>query len=273
MKRITDENGNRIYQTPDGNFPSVTTILSASDSPANRARLDKWRENNPGKLEEAQKRGSTTHAAIERWLAGYTHLTEEESEYTPYIENAKLAMERVGLLRSSTEIVWSEKPLCDLGTCDRKYFFGSDGIPRVWSNLYKFAGCPDIIANINGSYRIIDLKTSDVLYRATSPNRKQLDEREYLAQFRGWQKFMKCAHQLAAYTLAIEEMTGLNIEKMIIVSSTSMDYNTITLYEQDIDKYKSKFIEKVSKFYADTGGEARLACQHIPAKCQESPWL
>ena len=45
LSRTTDENGKRLYQTPDGRrVPSVTTILSATQPEEKKQALQNWRK-------------------------------------------------------------------------------------------------------------------------------------------------------------------------------------------------------------------------------------
>jgi len=72
MKRV-DANGVRLYETPGGLFPSVTTILGATKATEDKAALDAWRarmgEEEADRIrDEAAKRGSRFHAVIEGWL-------------------------------------------------------------------------------------------------------------------------------------------------------------------------------------------------------------
>ena len=65
-----EEGERRLYQTPRGDFPSVTTILGAT---ANKVEIQRWRER-VGEAEaerirsEAADRGNALHEMIERYL-------------------------------------------------------------------------------------------------------------------------------------------------------------------------------------------------------------
>ena len=68
---ITRKNisGKRLYETPDGNFPSITTVLSS----LSKASIQEWR-NKVGAEEanristQASRRGTKTHKIIEDYL-------------------------------------------------------------------------------------------------------------------------------------------------------------------------------------------------------------
>ena len=55
-------NGSRHYKTPFGSLPSVTTILSATQG--SKAALERWAKKNPGKKEQAARRGTAVHARM-----------------------------------------------------------------------------------------------------------------------------------------------------------------------------------------------------------------
>ena len=61
--------GKRLYETPDGNFPSITTVLSS----LSKASIQQWR-NKVGAEEanristQASRRGTKTHKIIEDYL-------------------------------------------------------------------------------------------------------------------------------------------------------------------------------------------------------------
>lgn len=63
--------GKRYYVTPYGKLPSVTTILKATESAESKARLEKWKANEPDAdqiASDARERGTALHAAIEHYL-------------------------------------------------------------------------------------------------------------------------------------------------------------------------------------------------------------
>ena len=51
-------------------MPSVTTVLSATETEKSKAGLRTWNLNNPGKLEEASTRGSAIHKCCENHIRG-----------------------------------------------------------------------------------------------------------------------------------------------------------------------------------------------------------
>ena len=74
--------GSRHYKTPFGALPSVTTILSATQG--NKASLERWNKKNPGKKEEAARRGTAVHSRMEHYLLGerdFEHEKDEDPEF------------------------------------------------------------------------------------------------------------------------------------------------------------------------------------------------
>ena len=84
-------------------MPSVTTVLSATETEKSKAGLRTWQKNNPGMLEAASKRGSAIHLGCENYLRGLDPGVPEEyqdfwSGLTPYLD-------------WFDTIHWSERPL------------------------------------------------------------------------------------------------------------------------------------------------------------------
>lgn len=136
--------GVRIYNTPEGNFPSVTSVLGAIPNPD----LDKWREA-VGQEEaeriskEASSRGTRLHNAVEKYLLG-------EEFKGDMIVKQHLA-QLIPFLKRISTIYGLEIPL--------------------YSSKLKSAGTCDCIAKIDGIDCIIDFKTSKrVKEREDIPN-------------------------------------------------------------------------------------------------------
>ena len=76
--RIQTPSGYRKYLCSGLYLPSVTTVLSATESAKSKAGLKTWQANNPGALEEASKRGSAIHLGCENYLRGLDPGVPEE---------------------------------------------------------------------------------------------------------------------------------------------------------------------------------------------------
>ena len=68
--RIQTSAGHRKYLCSGLYMPSVTTVLSATESEKSKAGLRTWQKNNPGALDEASTRGSAIHLGCENYLRG-----------------------------------------------------------------------------------------------------------------------------------------------------------------------------------------------------------
>ena len=72
-------------------MPSVTTVLSATETEKAKAGLRNWQKNNPGALEAASTRGSAIHLGCENYLRGLDPGVSEEYQdfwngITPYLD-------------------------------------------------------------------------------------------------------------------------------------------------------------------------------------------
>ena len=76
--RIQTTAGHRKYLCSGLYMPSVTTVLSATETEKSKAGLKQWQLNNPGALEEASTRGSAIHLGCENYLRGLKPDVPEE---------------------------------------------------------------------------------------------------------------------------------------------------------------------------------------------------
>ena len=68
--RIQTASGHRKYLCSGLYMPSVTTVLSATESQKSKDGLKTWQANNPGALEAASARGSAIHLGCENYIRG-----------------------------------------------------------------------------------------------------------------------------------------------------------------------------------------------------------
>ena len=159
--------GSRHYKTPFGALPSVTTILSATQG--NKASLERWNKKNPGKKEEAARRGTAVHSRMEHYLLGERDFKHEKDEDPEFIKTLvePFWKDLPEKLDKFDEVIWAENPA---NPEDYAWTIGGDGISRVWhpgitdNETYGWAGAPDIIATYKGKTVLGDLKTSNGLY-------------------------------------------------------------------------------------------------------------
>jgi genome maintenance exonuclease 1 len=133
IKRITDPSGSRLYQTPSGNYPSVTTVTSILSNDA----INAWKER-VGKYESdriskrASRRGTEIHELCEHYL--------KDEPYKVDIFNRSMFNSLIPCLDNIDNIHCLETPL--------------------FSTKMKVAGTVDCIAEYNGVLSVIDFKTS-----------------------------------------------------------------------------------------------------------------
>ena len=66
--RITTQSGYRKYLCSGMYLPSVTTVLSATETEKSKKGLQQWQLNNPGALQAAAARGTAIHKCCEDYL-------------------------------------------------------------------------------------------------------------------------------------------------------------------------------------------------------------
>jgi hypothetical protein len=230
--RIQTPAGYRKYLCSGLYLPSVTTVLSATESEKSKKSLATWQQNNPGALDAASKRGSAIHLGCENYLRGLPPNVPEE--YQPFWNGLSQYLDWFDLLH------WSERPLrpdwYHLRSEDKEVAF-------VWSVEHRYAGCPDLIGEIGGVKVIADFKTSNGPYRNSFPDRG--DRMGY----GGFRKYQKCAQQMAAYRLALEERTGFRCDVALVIVSTPETSQAIFIDGDQLNLYESRFLKRVKQFH------------------------
>jgi hypothetical protein len=145
LKEI-QKNGSRFYTTPDGDFPSVTTVVGFEK----QQFFSEWRSKNPEESKRVTSRGTKFHSLIEKYLNNETlNLDDENSNLKSLFLLLKPEIDKIN------NIVALETPL--------------------WSKILGLAGRTDCIAEYDGKLSIIDFKAS------TKEKRKQ-DIENYFTQ-------------------------------------------------------------------------------------------
>ncbi|MEK9696477.1 MAG: hypothetical protein VW270_11970, partial [Candidatus Poseidoniales archaeon] len=125
----------RLYSTPDGAFPSVTTVLSILTEEAIQAWRNRVGEEEANRVSgRASSRGTKVHSIIEDYLNG-----KDTTEYLPHIRQS----------------LANVQPILDsrIGR-----IFGIE-VP-LYSKHLQLAGRCDAIAEFDGVVSILDWKTS-----------------------------------------------------------------------------------------------------------------
>lgn len=167
----------RTYHTPEGSYPSLTTILGKT-SP-NQVWLQKWKDR-VGEEEaarvskEATDRGTWVHEIAERHFNGedvYSSMHNLPSDVR------QMSLDLIKIVETGVEEVWGQEQI-------------------LWSNKYKYAGRTDMVGIWKGSPAIIDFKTSKKPKQS-----KQI--RDY---------FIQCC----GYAVAHNEMYGTGIKNIVV---------------------------------------------------------
>ena len=205
--------GIRTYDIGKEKLPSVTTILSATQTEEKKASLARWQAK-VGKNEatrvkqQAASRGSNMHLFLEKFILGQGHddLTEE----------GKVA-------KSMAQTV------IDKGLGELQEIWGSE-VTLWYPDLY--AGATDLVGVYDYEDSIIDIKQSN------KPKR-----REWIDDY-----FM----QLAAYAMAHNQIYDTQISQGVILMCTPDNYfQKFQIKGKEFKEYKYKFLERVDKYYKD----------------------
>lgn len=124
-------NGQRYYSTPEGSYPSVTTVVGWEK----RKFFAEWRKNNPEESKRVTTRGSRLHSLIEKYIKNDTLNKKKIDPFT-----LDLFLQIKNEIDKIDNIKAIECPL--------------------YSNLLKLAGRVDCIAEYDGVLSVIDFKGS-----------------------------------------------------------------------------------------------------------------
>ena len=241
--RITTSSGYRKYLCSGMYLPSVTTVLSATETEKSKKGLLTWQKNNPGGLEAAAARGTAIHACCEDYLRGLPVNVPEE--YRAFWNGMDQYLDWFDVIH------WSERPL----RSDWNHLRSDDKeVAFVWSTEYKYAGCPDLIGEIGGVRVIADFKTS------TGPYSNVFPERGDRVGFGGFRKFQKCAQQMAAYRRALKERTGFQCDAALVIVTTEETTQGIFIDTDQLDLYDSRFIKRANMFHENEANNEAEDC-------------
>jgi hypothetical protein len=173
-------NGRRLYATPSGKLPSVTTILDKTKTEESKAALENWRKN----IGHARAQQITTEAA------------NRGTRMHSYLEN--YVIDGVIKERGSNPFSWVSHAMAQVvikeGLVNVNEYWGVE-VPLYFPDVY--AGTTDLVGVHKGVPAILDFKQS---------NKPKKDE---------WITDYKL--QLAAYALAHNEIHGTDINKGVIL--------------------------------------------------------
>ena len=174
-------NGQRWYDCPKGFYPSITTILGATESPEKVASLENWRNSlGHAKAAEVSKKatdhGTNVHLLAERYLKGEN--VQAEIGGLPVPQPDLAAFHALRLKLDKIDEIWGQEV-------------------ALYSETIEVAGRCDLIGKYKGKPVIVDFKTSSRI-----KSRKDIGNYEL---------------QLAFYAIAHNEMFGTDIDTGVIL--------------------------------------------------------
>ena len=203
-----DNDGPRTYNVGDKKIPSVTTILSATQSKEKREALDRWRERegyqNAARItQQAAKRGTEMHYVLEQYIngVGYLNLSDEGAQ-------ARMM---------AHEIILNLEPL--------KVVYGSE-VSLAYED--QWAGSTDLVCLYDGKPTILDFKQSN------KPKREEWIEDYY--------------YQIAAYSLAHKKNYGPITQGMISICTKDKLYQGFKMNEDKLKQYEDKWFKRVEEY-------------------------
>ena len=204
--------GKRHYNIDDKEkLPSVTTILSATQSAEKREALAKWRESK-GEAEatrivdQAGARGTAMHKILEMYILKQGYL--DETEVGKQAHNMALRVIEQGL-------------------CNVPEYYGTE-CTLYYPGLY--AGQTDLVGIHKGQDAIIDFKQTN-----------KPKKREWIEDY--------CL-QLAAYAMAHNFIYKTQITKgVVMMCSKDNYYQEFVIEGNEFQEYKHNFLRRVDEYY------------------------
>ena len=209
----TSLEGQRHYEITGEKLPSVTTILSATQSDEKRESIARWtarvgKEQATRVKDQAASRGTNMHLHLERYIEGRGHLD--------LTDEGQVAGDMA-------------KTIISKGLCDLSEIWGSE-VVLFYPDLY--AGQTDLVGVYDYEDSIVDFKQSN------KPKRK-----EWIDDY-----FM----QLGAYAMAHNCVYETEITQGVILMCTPDNYfQKFQIKGKEFIKYQHKFLERLDKYYSD----------------------
>lgn len=215
LNRIDGEQ--RLYEIPSGSkVPSVTTILSATESEENKQGLANWRSFVGDQvadeiMKEACTVGTFMHENLENRMIG-------EEDHQGSMPIRKLARRMADVIQANA---WPK-------------------IPEIWGQeamLYYdglYAGTSDLVGLYEGEPAIMDYKNS------RKPKSKSKIHNYFM--------------QGCAYALAHNKMYGTNISKVVLFicvreDPKNLEYQEFMIEGDEFTDFCDQWITRVHKFY------------------------
>lgn len=206
----------RTHLTPIGNLPSVTQILSATESPEAQDKLRKWQQKMDkihgsgaaeAKSTAAKNRGIILHDLVKNYLNSSTFSQPENNIFWnnlhPFLKSIKN----------------------DWLVCEH----------LVWSK-YGYSGICDLVAKIDNQVTLVDWKTS-----------KRTKRRDWIEDY-----FIQCAAYAMAYNeneVSLECPEHMNdITQLAVVVISPNKLQVFTEEKENVKKYQALWLDRLAIF-------------------------
>ena len=204
-----DGHGPRTYNVGEKKVPSVTTILSATQSAKKKQSLEDWRQRvgyaEAQKItQQAATRGTEMHYVLEQYINGIGYLNLSEDGAT-----ARLM---------AHHIIQNLKEL--------KIIYGSE-VSLAYED--RWAGSTDLVGVYRDKPTIIDFKQSN------KPKREEWIEDYY--------------YQIAAYSLAHQKQYGPIEQGLIAMCTPNLVAQTFFMSKEMLLEYQEKWLERVETYH------------------------
>jgi len=203
--------GNRHYDVSNEVLPSVTTIISLTQSEEKKQSLEQWRKR-VGEQEAdnikntAAARGTLMHSFLEYYIRGEKLLDTTDE----------------GQVASGMGQV-----IIDQGLKDMEEVWGSE-VTLFYPGLY--AGSTDLCGVYGGRESIVDFKQTN------KPKRREWIDDYFV--------------QLGAYAMAHDVVHGTCVDQGVVLMCSKDGYfQKFTSNGKEFTSYKHKFLAKVDQYY------------------------
>ena len=205
--------GKRHYDISDEKLPSVTTILSATQSEEKKQKLAEWRKRMGAQYADRVKdiaglRGTSMHSYLEGYIKNERHL-----DLTSIGQEAGRMAQKV----------------IESGLGDLEEVWGTE-VTLYYPGLY--AGATDVVGIYNGRESIIDFKQTN-----------KPKQREWIDDY---------FTQLAAYAMAHNYVYNTQIQSgIILMCSKDGFFQKFEVLDKEFQGYMHTFLKKVEQYYAN----------------------
>jgi genome maintenance exonuclease 1 len=198
---VIEKEGVRLYRTPDGLFPSVTTVVGHEK----RKKYKNWRENNAKESQRVCDRGTMLHSTIESYLLN-EHV--EMNNNSPVFDLFHLIKKEVDNIKD----VYATEAF-------------------LWGKCVGLAGRVDCIAKYKGEPSVIDFKAS------TFP-KKKVDIDNYFCQATAYSLMLqeRTGIQIPNIVILIANEQGFcQVFKEKVINYVEPLSNMIATYKKEVN--------------------------------------